>query len=203
MYRNAGRGIVDLCRDLTSEEVFVVDIATVSSRLEELFVKFVRFVPCSLFLLLIPLCRPSVIRWCIWRYSVSGAGLDHVQRWGFVSELALSKLWHENLMLLFPDGRFLLSARMPSMGILDYLTCSRFPSAFKWVFMEVSNYKSFPEVVLGLWFAIFTIATVTSFFFGLFAFPSGLVDLYFFCDLYEWTILSHLKCVFLEVFAMR
>ena len=96
MYRNAGRGIVDLCRDLTSEEVFVVDIATVSSRLEELFVKFVRFVPCSLFLLLIPLCRPSVIRWCIWRYSVSGAGLDHVQRWGFVSELAFQTLTWES-----------------------------------------------------------------------------------------------------------
>ena len=52
-------------------------------------------------------------------------------------------------MLLFSDGSFLSSIRMPFVGILDRLTCSKFTTAFKWVFMEFSNCKSFSEIVLG------------------------------------------------------
>ena len=86
MHRQASRGILCLCRDVTSDEVCFVDITVVSFYLEEHFVKLVRFVPCTPFLLLIPLCRPLVIRWCIDMSRVIAASQVYVQRWNFVSE---------------------------------------------------------------------------------------------------------------------
>ena len=47
--------------------------------------------PCKLFLLFIPLCRPLVIRWCIWRSPVFTTRLDYVQRWKLVSECCTSQ----------------------------------------------------------------------------------------------------------------
>ena len=47
--------------------------------LEEPIVKFLCFLNCKLFLLLIPLCRPLVIRWSLQMSRVSAAGLDFVQ----------------------------------------------------------------------------------------------------------------------------
>ena len=72
-------------RDVTSDEVCFVDIAVVSFCLEALVVKFVSIMPHKLFLLLVPLCGPLVIRWCIWRSPVFTTRLDYVQRWKLVS----------------------------------------------------------------------------------------------------------------------
>ena len=55
-----------------------IDIAVVSFSLEELFVEFVCSMSCNLFLLVIPLCRPLVTRWRVWKSSVFAAGLDHL-----------------------------------------------------------------------------------------------------------------------------
>ena len=60
---------------------------------------------------------------------------------------ALSKLC-ETMMLFFSDGSFLFCARMFT-GLFDRPTSLKFPFAFKCMFMEVSNCKSFPEVVHG------------------------------------------------------
>ena len=58
MYRQIVRGILRLRGDVTSREVFFVDMTVVSFYLQELFVKFACFKPCKLFLLLIPPCIP-------------------------------------------------------------------------------------------------------------------------------------------------
>ena len=159
MYYQAGRGILRVCRDVTSKEVFV-DITAVSFYLEELFVQFVCCVPCKLFLVLTPPCGPLVLRWCIKMSRVSAFNLGCVQRWGNLSlNFALSKLWCENLMLTFSEESVRLSARMPFIEVVDCSTCSRFPLAVMWVLLEISTCKSFPEVILQLWFAMFTVAT--------------------------------------------
>ena len=62
---------------------------------------------------------------------------------------------------LFSDGSFRLSAWMSFMGIVNCPNCFKFPQPFKWAFLDVSSCKSFPEVILGQWFAIFTAATFT------------------------------------------
>ena len=74
-------------------------------------------------------------------------------------------------MLVFSDGSFRLSVRMPFIGVVDCLSCSRFPSAIKWVLLELSTCKSFLEVILEWCFAMFTIATDTFPLSDLFASP--------------------------------
>ena len=99
---------------------------------------------CKLFLLLIPLCRPL---------SYGGAFGDLpffppvwiTFRDGNLSLTVVS----DDLLRTFSDGSFRLSARMRFMGIVDCHTCLKFPFAFHWAFLEVSNCKSFPEVFLG------------------------------------------------------
>ena len=79
-------GMLLLCGNVTPEEVCFVDIPVVFPHLEERFVKLVCFDPCKLFLLLIPLCRPLVIWWCIEVSRIFAKSLDYVQKWKFVSE---------------------------------------------------------------------------------------------------------------------
>ena len=64
-------------------------------------------------------------------------------------------------MLFFSDGSFGLIARMPFHGHSGVSQLLKVSSSFRWKFLGVSNCKSFPEVFLGRYFAIFTIATVT------------------------------------------
>ena len=52
-------------------------------------------------------------------------------------------------MLIFSDEEVRPSARMHFAGILDFPTCSKLPFAFKWVVLEVSKCKSFPDVFPG------------------------------------------------------
>ena len=75
------------------------------------------------------------------------------------------------------------------------------------MFLEVSNCKIFHEVYLGRWFAIFTIATVTSLLFRTLASPYsfcwGLVKRFFFCGwmngqsfpIWHLSFLRYLQCV--------
>ena len=51
-------------------------------------------------------------------------------------------------MLNISDGIFRLSVRIPFTGFVDCSTCSRSPFAVKWVLIEDSNYKDFPEVII-------------------------------------------------------
>ena len=53
MYHNAGRGILRLYKNVISAEVCFMNIFVGSFHLEEVLVKFVRFMPCTLFLILI------------------------------------------------------------------------------------------------------------------------------------------------------
>ena len=113
------------CGDAASGEVCFVDTLVVSCYLEELLEKCVCFTPCKLLLLLLPLSTCLIERWCIWRSSPFSPPVWITFRAGHVSlHSALSKLGCENLTLLFSDGCFRLSARMPSMVILEWPTCS-------------------------------------------------------------------------------
>ena len=158
IYRWPCRSILRLCRDVTSEEVCFVDTAVMSFYLEEPFVKFVCFTPCKLFLLLTPLFGPLVNKWNI---EVSCVTVWLTFRNGICSlNSALFKRWRENLKLIFSDGSFRLSVRIPFIGVVD---C-----------------KSFPELIIEQWIVIFTIATDTSPLSDSFVF-GGLVDRFFLC----------------------
>ena len=133
--------------------------------------------------------------------------LDYVQRWEFVSEFWSFLFDARILRLSFLTEVYFLSARMLFMSIVDCPICSRFPFAFKWMFLEVSNCNSFPEVVLVRWFADSPLQPLLFLCRILLLYPhscrGGLVDRFFFWGWMEWTILSHFTFIFLEVFAMR
>ena len=147
--------------------------------------------PCKLFLLLIPLCRTLIIRWCTNVSRISAARLDNAPRWKFVSEFCSFQIWPEHVTPSFSDGNFRLNVRMLFIGIVDCLPCWNFPLAVKWV----------------LWFTLFTIATDTFSFSDYCAFPfpfrGELVDRFFVCG---WTNVQSFPIPilkFLEIFAMR
>ena len=99
--------------------------------------------------------------------------------------LALSKLWRKNLMFFF----------------LGCLTCSRFPSAFQCVFLEVSICMNFHDLSSNRWFAIFTIAIIPFSFFGqLSSSRIGRWTLLLWVD--KRTVLSHMTFFFHEVYVM-
>ena len=79
------------------------------------------------------------------------ASLDYVQRWRCDSECcSFQTLARESYAHLFSDGKFRLSVRKPFMGVVDCSTCSRFLFSFKWMLLEVSHRKIFPELILEL-----------------------------------------------------
>ena len=140
MYRQPCRGILRLCRDVNSAEIRFVDILEVSFRQRKLPAKFVCPMPCKLFVLFIPQSTSLLVRWCTWRSSVLAAGLDHVQRWKYVSE-------HCSLQTLKWEPYAYIFWRMFSFK----------RTSFKRLLMEISICKSFPEVVFGRWFAMWQI----------------------------------------------
>ena len=105
---------------MSEEFIFWASLECVVN-LEELLIKFLCFIPHNLFLLLIPLCRPLIMRWCIKLSRISAAGLDNVPRWKFVSEFCSFKLWSEHVTPSFSDGNFRLNVRMLFIGVVDCL----------------------------------------------------------------------------------
>ena len=89
LHRQAVGGSLRHCGDITSDEICTVDIIGMSFSLEEYFVKSVCFVPCKLFLLLIPHSED------LWSYGGTLGDLqflptclDYVQRWNCASEFS-------------------------------------------------------------------------------------------------------------------
>ena len=198
MYHQAGRGILHLCRHVTSEEVCFVHITVVSFwSWRALLWSLYAFMCCRLFLLFMPLCRPLVVRWCIWRSPIPAASLKF-----YLWILLCPNSYLTIFGLHFLTEVYFLSAIIPCMAIVDLLICSRFPAAFKWVF-RYSNCKCVPEAYVGRWFVLFTIAIVTCrtiLLYLFFLWTTGRSFLLLWVG--EWTFLSHLTCFF-EVFAMR
>ena len=116
--------------------------------------------------------------------------LDYVQSWTCFTALSSfqTRLWESYASLLwrmFPSER--KNAIHGHFGMTHLL---------KWVFLELSSSKSFPDWSVSQWFAIFTIATVCHrylFFVGLFSWKTG--RLFLLMREAEWTILpiSHLS----------
>ena len=124
--------------------------------------------------------------------------LDYVQSWKCFTALSSfqTRLWESYASLLwrkFPSER--KNAIHGHFGMTHLL---------KWVFLELSSSKSFPDWSVSQWFAFFTIATVCHrylFFVGLFSWKTG--RLFLLLREAEWTILSHFIFIFLQELANR